>query len=122
MRLFYEREIARSKYCKRRQEVRKQKAAAAATQKNKTVVIIPADDASAASAGSAAAAANGSTGASAAQSAKDDKITDSQLKEKADKLKQLEEEKAEKDYQRLFDQFKSTLANEDMRTNETNKK
>lgn len=111
MRLFYEREIARATYCRRRQEMRKKQAQQAASQKNKTVTIAGADDPNAAALAAAAAAAGGpvSAAVAAAQAAKDEKVTEAQLKEKADKLRQQEEEKAEKDYQRLFEQFKATL-------------
>ena len=114
MRLFYDREIARSKYCKRRHDIRKQKAVAATSQKNKTVIISTSDETMGAT------GVVGPNGANApGQSAKDEKVSEAQLKEKADKLRQLEEEKAEKEYQRLFDQFKSTLAQEDMRQETT---
>ena len=123
MRLFYEREIARSKYCRRRMEVRKTLGAKEATGKsNKSVSIsAPTDDpngngASSSAAGAASTATSAtSASAAAAQQLKDDKANELAAKEKADKLRQQEEERAEKEYQRLFDQFRSSLQPEDMR-------
>ena len=141
MRLFYEREIARSKYARRRMELRKAKAQRDAQAKNKMAssVAVAVAAAGAAAAGMAAAAADDpnaagsvpgapsssaasagmSAAALAAQQARDEKAAEQAAREKADKLRQLEDEKAEKEYQRLFDAFKSSLQPEDMRKEET---
>lgn len=143
MRLFYEREIARSKYARRRLELRKAKAQRDAQAKNKMASSVAvavaaagaaaagmaaasADDASTAAAAgsvpgapSSAAASSGlSASALAAQQARDEKAAELAAREKAERLRQLEEEKAEKEYQRLFDAFKSSLQPEDMRKEE----
>jgi len=120
MRLFYEREIARAAYVRRRAEVRKMRAAKEAQMnKGKSTIIAATEDPN-----NPAAAAPGATGAAApappgsalaAQQARDEKAAEAAAKEKADKLRQLEEEKAEKDFQRMFEQFKQSLAPEDLR-------
>jgi WD40 repeat protein len=119
MRLFYEREIARSTYVRRRAEVRKARAAKEAQSKGKQVTIVTSDDpnnpaaAAAAGAGGAVVAAPPGSQA-AAQQARDEKLAEAAAKEKADKLRQLEEEKAEKDFQRLFEQFKQSLTPDEL--------
>lgn len=115
MRLFYEREIARTTYCQKRNEVRRARAAKEAQLKAKTVSIIaPSDDPANPAGAAAAAGAPPGSAAAAAQAARDEKANELAAKEKADKLRQLEEEKAEKEYQRMLDQFKQTLAAEDL--------
>lgn len=138
MRLFYEREMARSKYTRRRAEQRRAKQQREAQAKNKiassVAVAVAAAGAAAAGMGLAtddasggavpgapaasAASAGMSAAAFAAQQARDEKAAEQAARDKADKLRQLEDDKAEKEYQRMFDAFKASLLPDDMRKEE----
>jgi len=139
LRLFYEREIARVRYSLKRTAERKASEAAAQASKNKgvsaaalaaaaaaagedpnafgnTTTALPSPSAVNGSNNGTASNGgnnNGSTSSSSSNNATNgEKLSDAQQKEK--EAERLEEERLEKEFQKLFDNFKLTLAPEDM--------
>jgi hypothetical protein len=121
MRIFYEREIARARYVRRRAEVRKVKAQKEAQAKSKSAssVLGAAGVGAGDESNSSGPLPAGASASAIAAALRDEKAAELAAKEKADKARLAEEEKAEKDYQRLFEQFRSQLAPEEMRADMT---